>query len=58
MNYVKQITLSELKELVEQAIKKHGGDKKVKCFNYRGEEISQAKIVEFQSDKGSWLELS
>lgn len=51
------LTLSELKLLIEQAIAKHGGDKKIKLFDCDGKEVYAGKIVEFHSDRGVWLEI-
>jgi len=51
------LTLSELKLLIEQAIAKHGGDKRIKLFDCDGKEVYAGKVVEFHSDRGVWLEI-
>lgn len=52
------ITLEKLKEEIDRAIQKYGGDKKVRLFNQSGYE-KELKINSFSShDKGNWIELT
>lgn len=54
--WVKTITLFELQKLINLAIEKHGGDRKIKVYNYQSEELLRPQVIELQSDRGSWLE--
>lgn len=50
------MSLIELKDFIDKSIEKHGKDKKIKIFNYKGQEVNNPNISEIQSDKGNWLE--
>lgn len=55
--WVKNYTLDELKALVEKAIERHGGDKKIYLFDYKGTPLETPQVVEFHGHKGNWLEI-